>query len=379
MIFIPIQHLQPGMILSKDINLNRANKFNLPLLTKGQILTKEYIQRITKYNIRGVYVESEVAEDIVIKETIDDKLKNRTLCDIKEVFDDFATNRSVLDTAKAGRILSTAKDLVNNILSNKENMVNLSDLKSYDDYTYYHSLCVAVLSISTGVAMGLKSNTLNEIAISGLLHDIGKMIIPLDILNKPSKLTEEEFAIIMKHPSAAVEQLRKRHLFPAIVTNAIESHHERYDGTGYPNGVSGKKIPLFGRILAVCDVYDALTSNRPYRKQLFPSEAIEYMMGNAGTHFDHEILTAFLKTVAAYPVGTFVSLSHGKKAIVIKNQPNNTLRPIVRLINEDGSSGEEIDLFSDPKYMQTTIIGIAYDDKELSCGHLAKKGVIHTN
>lgn len=350
------------MILARDIRLNTASKHSLPLLTKGSVLTEEYIQRIAHYNIRGAYVESNIDCDFAVTETISEGLKHRTLSDIQGVFKDFTVNRSVLNPAKVTALMKTAKDLVDDILQNKDNMVSLSELKSYDDYTYYHSLCVAVLSISTGVALGLPAKDLNEIAISGLLHDLGKMTIPLEILNKPSALTEEEFEIIKGHPTAALAQMRNRHLFPVEVTGAIESHHERYDGTGYPYGLKGTNIPFYGRILAVCDVYDALTSNRPYRKQLLPNEAIEYIMGCAGTHFDYEILSFFLKTVAAYPIGSLVHLSNGQQAIVTRNQPNNTLRPMIQLIRPDGSSGEEIDLFNDTDYMKVTITGISYEN-----------------
>ena len=142
----------------------------------------------------------------------------------------------------------------------------------------------------------------------------------------------------------------------------METHHERYDGTGYPKGLKGEKIPLYGKILAVADVYDALTSNRPYRRANFPSEAIEYMMACADTHFDINVLSSFLKIVSVYPTGTIVTLSDGRRAIVVENHHENILRPTVRPL--DG--GSDINLLEDMDSMSVTITGMGYSSEDVS-------------
>ncbi len=175
-------------------------------------------------------------------------------------------------------------------------------------------------------------------------------------------MTPEEYDIVKKHPLTAVEQLKKKGYVSQSVLSGIESHHEKYDGTGYPYGLKGDQIPLYGKILAIADVYDALTSTRSYRRACFPNEAIEYVMGCADVHFDYEILKAFLKNIAAYPVGTFVSLSDGNIAVVVKNLQQNALRPIIRIIYPDGTTSKNINLSYDLNYANITIVGMGYEN-----------------
>ena len=354
------------MVLARDINLHISTSYNPPLLTRGQALTDAYIRKISLYNVGGVYIESTLPDEIEPREGINQRLKGRALRDIKSIFRDFKTNKYVLGRGQMQRLIGLSKDLVYDILSKDCYITDISGLRGYDDYTYHHSLYVSVLSIATGVSLGFPEGVLHEIALSGLLHDIGKMAIPIEIINKPGSLTEKEFEIIKSHPSNAVEFLRDRNDLSASVISGIEHHHERYSGGGYPHGLKGEQIPLYARILAVCDVYDALTSNRPYKKQSFPSEAIEYMMGAADVQFDYNILVAFLKNVAAYPVGTFVALSNGETGVVIRNHSEAILRPIVRLLDGGGHSGGRIDLLTDPHYANVTIVDRGYKEHRLS-------------
>lgn len=364
MIFIPTDHLKAGMALAMDIDIGIGK---LPLLTKGQVLTKGFIQRIQNLNIAGVYIESSQFEDIVVKETVNRKLKQEALTNIKKIFENFSRKTLIADVSLR-TVSELANNLVENILSNDEIVVNLSDLKDHDDYTYSHSLSVAILSIMIGSHLGFGKRLLSDLACSALLHDLGKMRIDIKILNKQDKLTEEEFSTMKKHPVIAYEHLKKSKILPASVLDGVESHHERYDGSGYPKGLEGNEIPLFARILAVADVYDAITSNRAYRKAWFANEAIEYMMANAEIQFDYDILKAFLKSVAVYPVGTFVKLSNGQTALIVKNQAGNTLRPVIRIIREDGSCTEDIDLLSNFNYISITITGRCCDSHYFDLG-----------
>ena len=218
--------------------------------------------------------------------------------------------------------------------------------------------------MSTGISLRMSERQLHDLGMAGLLHDIGKMTIPVSILNKPGKLTDEEYEIMKSHPINAAELL-KNYVSNDIV-RAIEGHHEKLDGSGYPYGRKGDNIHYYSKILAICDVYDALTSDRPYRKAAFPNEVIEYIMGCGDTHFDHEILSHFIKIIVAYPVGTFVKLSDDMLAVVVKNYPENIMRPVIRIINADGTVGEDIDLLYDNEYMNITIVDMGYDYE--SCG-----------
>ena len=370
MLFIPVRHLQEGMVLAQDIYFEVGG---IPLLTRGQVIKEGYITKLQSLDIMGVYIESKISNDIKVNSMIDDKLKREALMTVKCIFEDFSrTNKLAIETVSS--ILDIAEKLVIDVLSNEEILINLIDLKGFDDYTYQHSLCVAIIAITLGIKMGFNESKLNDLAISGLMHDIGKMSISKEILNKPSRLTEEEFEIMKKHPENAVLLLESLKMFPTVILQGIESHHEKYDGTGYPKQLKGENIPLFGRILAVADVYDALTSDRPYRKASFPNEVIEFMMGNTDVHFDREVLSAFLKSVAAYPAGMLVSLSSGQTAIVIKNNAENTLRPIVRVFHEDGSGHIDMDLLHDQQYYNLTIIGMGYSDDTVDYSAIGNAG-----
>lgn len=371
MMFMPTQYLKPGMILARDLIFSISGNHSALLLSKGQRLTDLFIQKIAMYNITGVYIESALTSDLEVKEALSPTLRKSVLKDVKTLYEGFAT-RSMLSDQGVESLYHLAHSLVDEILAREDSMINLIDLKSYDDYTYHHCLSVALLCVSTGATLELNRSCLNDLAFGALLHDIGKMVIPIEILNKPSALTRDEYEIIKQHPQDAYLHLKRRHRVSGAVLGAIQSHHEKFDGSGYPLGKKGNQIPLYARILAVADVYDALTSNRPYRKQCYPNEVIEYMMGCADTHFDYEILKAFLKNIAAYPTGTCVKLSNGDVAIVVKNHSANILRPVVRLVMEDGSSGTEINLLDDANYHNVTIVGMGYDSDRLNYSSLVK-------
>ncbi|MEA5094859.1 MAG: HD-GYP domain-containing protein [Sedimentibacter saalensis] len=359
MLFITNKYLKPGMILAKDIILYNSSNFNSLLLTKGQVLNNTFINKINYHGIEGAYIESEAFADIEVDSYINDVLKANTLKTVKDVYYELKMSSGKVHATAIKQLSGIVSSLITEIMYKDDLSYNIIDFKNYDNYTYQHCLNVATLSISTGISLGLSEGALHDLGMAGLLHDIGKMMIPLEILNKPGKLTEEEFDIIKEHPVNAVSLLKD--LVPYSVLSAIQSHHEKLDGTGYPYGVSGSNIHFYGRVLAVCDVYDALTSDRSYRMTSFPSEVIEYIMGCADTHFDYEILKSFLKVIVAYPIGTFVRLSNKRIAVVVKNNSENIMRPVVRIINGDGTVGLDVDLLYDNKYMNITITDMAYD------------------
>jgi putative nucleotidyltransferase with HDIG domain len=364
MLYITKKHLKPGMILAKDIYLYNRNSFNTFLLAKGQVLNSTYINRINYHNIDGAYVENDAFNDIIVESYIDDNLKAESLQRISDVYYEFQVSSGKINDYMIKHLSKTVNNIVVELLNKEDLTYNIMDFKNFDSYTFQHCLNVAMLSISTGISLKLSEHELHILGLAGVLHDIGKMFIPIEILNKPAKLTEEEFEIIKTHPVNAAKQLKN--LVPQEVLRAIEDHHERLDGTGYPYGKEGSNIGLYTKILAISDVYDSLTSDRPYRKSIFPNEVVEYLMGCADKHFDYDILKHFLKIIFAFPVGTFVKLSNEKLAVVIKNHSENILRPLVRIVNSDGTVGEDIDLLYDQNYMNITIVDMGYD-YENSC------------
>jgi len=359
MLFITNKHLKPGMILARDIILYNNNNIRTLLLSKGQVLNNAFIKKITYHNIDGAYIESKDFADISVESYIDDELTAKSLKQVNDIYYEFKASSGKINASTIKKISTIADNLITELLYKSDLSYSIIDFKNYDNYTYQHCLNVSILSISTGISLGLHENMLHDLGMAGLLHDIGKMLIPVEILNKPGKLTDEEFEIMKTHPVIAVNQLKN--IVPQSILSGIENHHEKMDGTGYPYGLSGKNISYYGKILAVCDVYDALTSDRSYRMASFPSEVIEYIMGCADTHFDYEILKSFLKVIVAYPIGTFVKLSNENLAVVVKNNAENIMRPVIRIINDDGIVGDDIHLLYDKNYMNVTIIDMAYD------------------
>jgi HD-GYP domain-containing protein (c-di-GMP phosphodiesterase class II) len=368
MLFVPKDHLKPGMVLSKDIVVYSNNLCSL-LLSKGQVLNNTYINKILFHNIPGVYIVNDAFNDIDIEPVISESLEAKALDQIESVFSQFKNSTSKLKRTAINEISTIVDDLIIELMDKKQLANNIIEFRNYDDYTYQHCLNVSILAVSTGISLGLTQHMLHELCMAGMLHDIGKIFIPLEIINKKGKLTDEEFEIMKAHPVNAYKLLQ--HLVSYDVLRGIENHHEKLDGTGYPYGRKGKNISLYGKILAVCDVYDALTSDRAYRKTIFPSEVIEYIMAGADSHFDFNILSNFLKNIVAYPLGTFVRLSNDKIGVVINNHSENIMRPAVRIINNDNTTGEDIDLLHNRDYMNVTIIGMGYDYSNINYNKIA--------
>ena len=244
---------------------------------------------------------------------------------------------SMFQEARMGNAIKVSEaaplvdEISESITRNPEAFLNLARLKTKDDYTYMHSLAVCALMIALGKQLGLTGANLKEAGLAGLLHDVGKMMIPDDLLNKPGKLTDEEFNIVKEHPRKGWEILRGSPEITATVLDVCLHHHERVDGTGYPERFSEERLTMFSRMGAVCDVYDALTSNRCYKNGWEPAETIRKMAEWRNGHFDERTFQAFVKTIGIYPSGTLVRLKSGRLAIVIEQTEKSLLTPIVKV------------------------------------------------
>lgn len=214
---------------------------------------------------------------------------------------------------------------------NSSAMLSLARLTSKEDRTYMHSVAVGALMIALGKQMGMKRNILRSLGMAGLLHNIGKIMIPGDLLNKPGQLTDHEFAIIKTHPQYGWKILKQCNDVDDIMLDVCLHHHERMDGTGYPEKLSGEAISLFSRMAAVCDVYDAMTSDSHYKKAIQPADAIRKMAELQSTHFDQTVFHAFVKTVGIYPTGTLVKLKSGRLAVVAEQTTKSLTTPIVKV------------------------------------------------
>lgn len=357
------ESLLPGMKIARDV-YSYASTSTIPLLCAGQPISQKIIDQLLSYEIIGIYIEREGTDDIIPNEFIGQELRSKALKEVHRVFEAFSSAKGVVKAGVISGISGISRDLVANILSREVVFVNLMDLKSHDDYTYTHSLCVSILSVATGISLGYDYYRLQELCTAAILHDVGKVRTPPEILNKPGALTEDEFELIKHHPGDGESLLRRSKTLSEEVLQGIRGHHEKCDGTGYPSGLSGDKIHPFAKIISICDVYDALTSNRSYKKACFPSEAVEYIMGSMGSKFDEEIVAAFLRKIIAFPDGGLVRLSNGMTGVVVRNSPDNALRPRIRVFYDNFQKTKDIDLLSDPGFANVTIVGMDYGDSK---------------
>ncbi|CAH1906200.1 Cyclic di-GMP phosphodiesterase [Candidatus Nitrotoga sp. HW29] len=248
--------------------------------------------------------------------------------------------------------LSLVDEINQSIARNSSALVSLSRLKNVDDYTYLHSVAVCVLMMALGRQLGLEGEVLKQAGLAGLMHDLGKVFIPHEVLNKPGKLTEEEFNIVKMHPLKGWEFLKKSSEVSDLTLDVCRHHHERVDGKGYPDKLSGEALTLFARMGAICDVYDAITSNRCYKKGWEPAESIRKMAEWKDGHFDEAIFHAFVKTVGIYPTGTLLKLKSGRLGVVTDQSQNSLTKPLVKVFFSTRSNApilpETIDLSKSP-------------------------------
>ncbi len=209
-------------------------------------------------------------------------------------------------------------------------LLSIVRLKSADDYTYMHSVAVCGLMIALGRRMGLDEEELKIVGLGGLLHDLGKIAMPTAVLNKPGKLTDAEFGIMKTHPLAGWELLKKSNTVGEVPLDICLHHHERMDGNGYPDKLSGAALTTHARMGAVCDVYDAITSDRPYKTGWAPGESVKLMAKWCNGQFDETIFQQFVKTVGIYPTGTLVRLKSGRLGVVMDQPETNLLQPTVK-------------------------------------------------
>jgi HD-GYP domain-containing protein (c-di-GMP phosphodiesterase class II) len=324
---ISTSNLHAGLVVARDVLSADGNV----LLRRGIILTDQYIKRLITFNVYSVYIKSPYFDDILIPEAFSEQTRIMAIKTVKENFLKLQMNKN-MDLAVFTDI---SNSIINEVINNRKLMVNLIDIRAYDDYTFGHSVNVAILAVFIGIGMGYGETKLKELALGGLLHDVGKMFIPKEILNKQDKLTDNEMKVMKGHSLAGFELLRQNKEISLLSAHIAFQHHEKLDGSGYPRGLQGTEIHEYASIIAVADVYDALTSDRPYRRGMLPHEAYEILSDMTKAQIDEDILDMLFTYVAIYPVGSLVQLNTGKIGVVVDVRRHLPLRPKVRIVLDD--------------------------------------------
>ncbi|MCR4398626.1 MAG: HD-GYP domain-containing protein, partial [Firmicutes bacterium] len=211
---------------------------------------------------------------------------------------------------------------------------SIATLRSLDEYTFVHSLNVSVLALVIGVESGLGRKGLIELGVGALLHDVGKAIVPVNLLNKPDELTDQEMAIMKLHTIEGFQILRSQPGVSLLSAHVAFQHHERMDGLGYPRGLTGDEIHCYARMTAVADVMDALTAPRPYRRGLLPDQARNLVASLGGSHLDGVYVSILVNRVSVFPAGTVVRLASGEVGIIARQSPSDPARPVVRVLSD---------------------------------------------
>lgn len=330
-----------------DVRLGKSiyNEHGKVLLTKGTLLSESLIERLKKNNLFTIYIEDDLSEGIEIVESIPEDLRNETIDIITDGLNTLSKlnveNQNLHQMIKSERAIRSFqkifKDILTCLMENRVALNLLATTKIYEDHVYNHSVNVAVYACQLAIANGLPLKKIEEIGLGAMLHDIGKMYISKEILNKPEKLTNEEFEQIKLHSELGFDILKRIHEIPLTVSNCALQHHERIDGLGYPRGIKGADIHYYAKIISVADVFDAVTSHRVYRPAMLPHKGLELLYSGIDTQFERKQVELFKDSIAIYPPGITVKLNDGRIGIVSKYDFNSMGRPEIRIIkDEDG-------------------------------------------
>lgn len=329
---IKTTNLQEGMFV-----VCSANGFaSLPAeLANHQISSKSDISTILQLNITEVLIDSEKSK---IANSFPQTTYSEEILFAREAYNNaLGCVQKIFETVEQDGALEISEykkevsPLIDSIDRNNSAAASLTVLAQADRYLYTHSLNTAILSAILGRYIGLSREAVEELSMAAMLMNIGQLWLPEQLLKKKGKLNKTEFQQVKIHTLKGYEYLATQET-PQDIINSVKYHHEKYDGTGYPHGLSGNEIPQFSRIISICDSYDALTSDRPFREALTPNAAIKRLYSMASSSFHPRYLESFIKCVGIYPVGCFVKLSDGRYGVVVTNTPKAPLLPQVKIV-----------------------------------------------
>lgn len=337
-----IQKCLPGDTLARSI----FSENGTVLVGAGVELTQRMLERLKSKNISSLYIQDKHTDDIIVEPAISEDTRRAAMTLIHETFrtvNDYPQKWQQIFANKAfGRGLRQVMAAVADELNASHSAMNLlADACAFDNYIFTHSFNVALYSTALALKTDCSEKEVLEIGIGGMLHDIGKIHVPDEILKKPGHLTAEEFELMKKHTEYGFEMLRRQEDIPLLAAHCAFQHHERWDGSGYPRQLKQEEIHPFGRLMAVTDVFDALTSHRVYRPGMLPHEAMEILFTGTGRLFDQKYVEALRDTIALYPLGLSVKLNTGEAGVIVDSNKGMPSRPIIRILVDQ--EGNELD------------------------------------
>lgn len=331
-----IKELKPGVVIAKDIN----NHNRVMLIPKGTVFSSDLIKHVENTSVKETYTEDGEQEqheaithfqkNLIIDDVICENTKIQAQKQIRKTMLRFST----IGKIEIDKINFILENIIEQLLSKRDIVLSLSRLRSIDNYTYEHSLNVCVISLILGIDLNLDRQLLKILGTGAVMHDVGKLVVSEDILKKTSKLTNKEFDEIKKHTEYGYEILLNSDISEEAATIALH-HHEKYDGSGYNRNLVGDKIPLFSRIVAVADVYDAMSNDRVYKKKMPPDLVYREIANLTGKHLDGVVIEKLFQHLSIYPIGTGVVLNTNHKGVVIAQNRFLPESPVIRVFKKD--------------------------------------------
>lgn len=349
--YYSINKLEKGMVLARSLYDERCEV----VYHEGAKINGGLLEKIKKAGYPGAYVLDALSDEIVPEPFLNEDVHMNVVRAARR-FVEMAESDARDDvhvTVEEQRAIVIP--VIEELQARPNLMFEAIDIKPYAGYDYYHATMVMILSIAIGIRQRMNATQLYELAIAALLHDIGTVFLPPDLLNRPGRLTDEEFEMMKDHVRKGSDYLQHNFSLPASACLGALQHHENYDGTGYPGKLKRKNISSYGRIIAITDVYDALVSKRSYRAAMYPQQALDVVQQHSDRKFDPDIVEALESIVAPYPSGVQVKLKTGEECIVAKNYPDDMARPKLVPSKCKPSQRYFINLHSDPEYAKLRI------------------------